>query len=165
MRVWEQFTAWSKASNLALTEREALYLERAQTYHSEQEKIESARQEREAQLEQRSQTVLRALVAVFAISTLIAGGLTVFAFAERSRAQDALATSDASLLLAEQRSGEIQSRVLVDNARDAYEEGDVMLATMLSLEAMDISGAPDIAQQTFETVCRGAWCHPVSPGR
>jgi WD40 repeat protein/class 3 adenylate cyclase len=83
----EQFETWRQSSGISITPEERDFLEASLAERDRRRKEEEARQTRERALERRSITRLRALVAVLAATALIAGGLTVFAFNERERAE------------------------------------------------------------------------------
>lgn len=85
---------------------------------------------------------------VFGIAAILATGLSIFALGERSRAQE-------NLLLAEQRSDAIQSRVLMDEALDLQETGNYTLSLMLALEAVQFENAPDVVLDSFEEIATG----------
>ena len=86
-----QFEGWAEHTSLALTEGEMLFLQ-ASLLH------EADRQAHEAALERRSRNFLRGLVGVFALATVVAVVLSVFALTARNQARsetDARATQQA----------------------------------------------------------------------
>jgi|GEM_PF-235701 len=140
-----QFEKWAANPNLAFTHIEQEFL-RASTRHHEQERIaEQQRQQREVQLEQRSRTFLRGLVAVMVIATLIAIGLTIFAFAQRSLAVQA---ADQAQLSADQS----QSLALAFGAREALLKHDPDLALSLAVMANTIPQALSQAGDTLAEI-------------
>lgn len=83
----EQFEVWAQETELTLTPIERDYLSESAAEHERQVQAKSEQQAREAKLEQRSRTVLRALVGVFAVAALVAGGLALWAFQQRQEAR------------------------------------------------------------------------------
>lgn len=83
----DQFEAWSRSTDLALTIREREYLEESLRLRRAEEAAETSRLAREAKLERRAQTVLRALVGVFALAALVSGGLAIWANQQRQEAR------------------------------------------------------------------------------
>ena len=124
----ERFEAWSSTSGLALTGAERGYLEASTARREAEQGEEEARKAREAALERRSRTRLRALVAVFAAAALVASGLTVVAVnqRERARAQARVATAR-----------ELATAAL------ANLEVDPELSILLALEAVDTTRSAD----------------------
>ena len=82
-----QLEAWSSTSGLSLTGGERLFLESSSALRETERAEEAARKAREAALERRSRTRLRALVAVLTVATLVASTLTVVALNQRERAR------------------------------------------------------------------------------
>jgi serine/threonine protein kinase/WD40 repeat protein len=138
----QQFEHWVAHTELALTEEERGFVSASLEERQAQDELKSQRKAYEQQLEQRAQTVLRALVAVFAFAAVIAGSFAVFAFGERNRAEDALATVDAQRLDAEQRTQELQASNLILNAREAYQANYPELALSLAFEGSSSEFAP-----------------------
>ncbi|HEX2089976.1 MAG TPA: AAA family ATPase [Actinomycetota bacterium] len=83
----DHFETWRDGSGLAMTPEEREFLEASAAERDRQRTEEEARHAREEALERRSFQRLRALVAVLAAAALVAGGLTVFAFNQRGRAE------------------------------------------------------------------------------
>ncbi|MEX2457506.1 MAG: hypothetical protein WD770_00795 [Actinomycetota bacterium] len=84
----EQFQAWRESARISATPEEREFLDASIADRDQHLAEDEAREARERALERRSIRRLRALVAVFAAMALIAGGLTVFAFDQRRRAND-----------------------------------------------------------------------------
>jgi serine/threonine protein kinase/WD40 repeat protein len=84
----EQVEKWSKSTELALTPLERDFIAASITERTSHQQAETERQAREIRLERRSRNFLRGLVAVFALATLIAGGLMIFAFNREAEAQE-----------------------------------------------------------------------------
>ncbi|MBN1123118.1 MAG: protein kinase [Anaerolineae bacterium] len=130
-----QFEVWAAGTELALTSDESAFLEQSIAERAREEAEEQARQEREARLERHSVARLRALVAVLLAATLVAAGLTVYAFGQRQSAQDERDNADL-------RADEANSLTLLSEARVALAEGNPNLALALVLEANRIESAP-----------------------
>jgi WD40 repeat protein len=144
------FEKWITETQLSLTPRERAFLEKSLAQRALDAQAELERQAREKQLEKRSQNFLRGLVAVFAVATVIAVGLSAVAFTENGRAnaalvaeQDALlaeqaarATSEANFARAEQQRLYLQA----DNALDDNAIGNVGLA--LALRSLEYGYTP-----------------------
>jgi energy-coupling factor transporter ATP-binding protein EcfA2 len=91
----EQVEKWLETSNLIQTPLEQEFIAQSLQYRQKEQQTELARQERENRLEQRSQSFLRGLVAVFALATMIAGGFGLIAL--NSRNAEAEARQDAEI--------------------------------------------------------------------
>jgi WD40 repeat protein/class 3 adenylate cyclase len=83
----EQLETWLRTSDLSITPDEREFVEASSAERDRRRSEEEAREVRERDLERRSVRRLRTLVAVLTVAALIAGGLTVFAFAQRGRAE------------------------------------------------------------------------------
>lgn len=94
----DQFEAWMTATDIALTELEADYLESSLVERRARQAEEEKRLAREAAMERRSRNFLRGLVAVLALATIVAVVLTVFAFNQRGQAQNSAATAQAETI-------------------------------------------------------------------
>ncbi len=135
----EQFEQWAAETKLALTSAEREYLDASVAERKRQVDADQERQAREARLERRSRHFLRGLVAVFAIATVIALSLSVFAFDREGQAQTARATSEAN-------AAESQELSLLNSAQVALVTGNTDLALALSLEANKNTNASSQAQ-------------------
>jgi WD40 repeat protein/DNA-binding SARP family transcriptional activator len=82
----EQLESWRARSGLGLTPAEREFLDASMAERERLRVEDAARQARERELERRSLRRLRGLVAMLAAAALVAGGLTVFAFDQRSDA-------------------------------------------------------------------------------
>ena len=107
----EQAEIWQEITDLALTPLEKQYIQASIQEARMQKLAEAERQDREAAQEQRSRTLLRALVGVFAVAALVAGGLALVANTQRLRAEDSEqeALRQASIGLAAQAVSELAS--------------------------------------------------------
>jgi len=102
----EQIASWDAGTDLALGQRERAYLKASVDERDREVAAEDERRRHEARLERRSQTRLRALVAVFAVAALVAGSLTVVATRERriARARELASAAVANLEVDPERS-------------------------------------------------------------
>ncbi|HEX6401525.1 MAG TPA: WD40 repeat domain-containing protein, partial [Actinomycetota bacterium] len=117
----EQAEAWQAGSGIAVTPEEREYLDASRT-------DEDARVARERDLERRSVRRLRAIVAVLAVASLVAVGLTVFAMTQRGRAQ-------------KERRGAIARELAA--ASVANLDVDAERSVLLALEAIETTRALD----------------------
>lgn len=158
----EQFEKWAKDPQLAFTLHEREFLQASATHHEQEQAAERQRQAREAKLERRSQKFLRGLVAVCAVATVIAIGLSLFAFGQQRRAENARATSDANAEAAiaaqatsDRRVDESQSLVTASLAEQLLDEV-ASLALALALESVNIPDPPFQARQSLEAALKFA---------
>jgi WD40 repeat protein/DNA-binding CsgD family transcriptional regulator len=128
----EQFESWSRTTQLALTQGEHDYLKTSTELRDERQSLESARQAREAKLEQRTRRVLQALVAVFALATVISAGLLFFAINQRQTALDSAA--------------EAQNIALVAGSQAALANQDTDTALAFAWQAVALNPASALAQ-------------------
>lgn len=133
-----QFEEWGQATNVALTQDERLFLETS----SVTERLRLARQRR----------VRRLAFAVMAIVAIVMTALALLAFDREGQAQDARATSDYNLAIAERESEVNRSLVLANSAQESFEAGQTDLAMALALEAVDIDQPPAEAARTLREV-------------
>jgi WD40 repeat protein/DNA-binding SARP family transcriptional activator len=91
----EQIASWDAGTDLVIGQHERAYLKASLDERDREAAAEDQRRRREARLERRSRTRLRALLAVFAVAAFVAGSLTVVATNQRERAsrQARLATA------------------------------------------------------------------------
>lgn len=94
----DQFEAWVKGTDLALTVDEQAFLDASLEERRAREVAEAERQASEAAMERRSRKFLRALVGVLAVATIVAVLLSAFAFSQRGEAQNNAATAQAEAL-------------------------------------------------------------------
>jgi WD40 repeat protein len=128
-----RFEAWSTQSGLAQTERERAFLQASLAERQRALLDEESRRARETALERRSVLRLRALVAVLAVATLAAAGLTVYAFDQSGRAHAQARIATARQLAA---------------ASDANLDVDPELSILLAREAVKEAGASGAALPT-----------------
>jgi WD40 repeat protein/DNA-binding SARP family transcriptional activator len=123
-----QLQAWAPSSRLVLSEEERAYLEASSVARQAEEAEERQRLQREAALERRSVRRLQQLVAVLAAATLVAVGLTLFAFAQQRRAD---------------REAQIATARELSSAAAANLEVDPERAILLALEAVEATRADE----------------------
>lgn len=146
----EQVEKWRMTSSLIQTPLEQDFITHSLNQHEIERQDEIERKQRETQLEQRSRNFLRGLVAVFAIATVIAGGLFLLAQRESDRANNALVD-------AEQSASEFRSIALTFGAKEALDDNQPDVALALAQEATNMDSPPNQAQQTFRTVSKHNW--------
>jgi WD40 repeat protein/class 3 adenylate cyclase len=124
----DQIETWRAASTLALTPDEREFLDASLAERERHRADEEARAARERDLERRSVRRLRAVVAVLAVAALVAGGLTVFALGQSSRAEQEEQRAEARELAA---------------ASVANLDADPELSILLALEAIQRTRSAD----------------------
>jgi WD40 repeat protein len=83
----ERIASWAKTTDVALSPEEGEYVRACIAERDADSAVEQARRDHELQLERRSVSRSRALVAVFAIAAIVAASLTVVARRESDRAE------------------------------------------------------------------------------
>jgi WD40 repeat protein/DNA-binding SARP family transcriptional activator/energy-coupling factor transporter ATP-binding protein EcfA2 len=116
-----QFEAWAETTDVALTALERRYLDSATAQREAESEVERARAAREATLERRSLTRLRAMIAILTVAALVASALSFVALGQRSRAQRATRVATARELAA---------------AADANLDADAQRSVLLALQAV-----------------------------
>jgi WD40 repeat protein/DNA-binding SARP family transcriptional activator/energy-coupling factor transporter ATP-binding protein EcfA2 len=116
-----QFEAWAQTTDVALTALERRYLDSATAQREAESELERARAAREATLERRSLTRLRAMIAILTVAALVASALSFVALGQRSRAQQATRVATARELAA---------------AADANLDADPQRSVLLALQAV-----------------------------
>jgi WD40 repeat protein len=167
----EQFEAWAKQTQLVLTPHEQQFLQESLEQRNSLAIQERERQVREEAQEKRSRTLLRALVAVFALATILSGGLAIFALDRGNvalAAQAQIATEQANTLDAldiAQRSGlafaanaaielnDIDLAVALVN-ESAGDHSDILPETLRVAEKLAQTGGPSLVVDT-QQVCWG----------
>ena len=130
----EQVEKWQEATTLIQTPLGQDFIEQSLQYRQNEQESEIERKQREKAQEQRSQVLLQALVAVFAVAAIIGGGLAIFAFTQRNDAIQAESDTAIALDIA-QRSG------LAFAANAALERNEIDLGIALALESVGNSEA------------------------
>jgi WD40 repeat protein/DNA-binding SARP family transcriptional activator/class 3 adenylate cyclase len=151
----EQVASWQATSDLALGERERAYLKASLDQRDTERAGEDERRQREARLERRSRTRLRALVAVFAVAALVAGSLTLVATKLRERA-----THEATIARARELASAAVANLEVDPER----------SILLAIEAVDETRSVDgsVLPEAEEALHRAVTASRVvmtAPGR
>jgi len=135
----DQAIQWQDETQLALMPIESqLIMVSEQEAKSRQEAIEK-QQRREAKLERRSQRILRALVGVFAVATIIALGLSIFAInsrneatSERDIAQRVSLAAQGQVVLLSGQAPELAAMLAIESLKRGYSaEADSILQTAL----------------------------------
>ena len=137
-----QFEEWLSHSAVALTQDETALLQASLVAREEQQAAEKERQLHEATLEGRSRTLLRRLVVVFALATIIATGLTLFAFNQRNVAQT-------ELIRAERIGLASQAELALDRGEDA------VLPALLALQSLQYGYSPEADAALLTAYGRG----------
>lgn len=138
----DEFAEWAESSSVVLTERERGYLDQSLAARAERRAEEEARRERERRLERRSVRRLRALVAVLAIGTVAAVGLSVFALQQRDRARDQQATAERQRAAAQEQERIATARELAAAAIGELEQ-DPERSVLLAIEAVEVTRETD----------------------
>jgi class 3 adenylate cyclase len=135
------FEAWHQGSGLAITPQEREFLEASLAERDRRRGEDEAREARERELERRSLRRLRTMVAVLAAAALIAAALTVFAFAERGRAE-----REERVAVARQLAAAAVANLEVDPER----------SILLALEAVDRTRSSDgsVLPEAYEALHR-----------
>ena len=138
------FYEWSAATDLHLMPDEREFLDVSLARQEEQLAAEATRREREIELERRSVSRLRRLVAVLAVAVLVAAGLTVYAVSQ-SRDADRLALAEQEQRIrAEEREVEAKLNAARVTAAEltaasvATRGEDAQLSLLLALHAVRI---------------------------
>ena len=153
----DQFEAWARDARVALNEQESHFLEISLRKMHARQADEAERLEYERRLEQRSRRMLRLLVAVLAAATIVATGLSVFAFNQQAAARQSAATAivsqgqaqiQAATAVAAQQEALAQAAIAAENAAEAdtqqaIAEREAGLALARELAAAAISVIED----------------------
>ena len=140
--------------------------------------VDLREQQYEMELQQRAARRLRYLAVALTVFLIAAIGLSIFAFNEQNRAQNAQSTSEANHALseasratseanraiaqaaqavAERRAIEAESFVLAERARLVLENGDTLTSVRIALEAVNLDDPPPPAQAVLS---RAAYIGP-----
>jgi WD40 repeat protein/ABC-type sugar transport system substrate-binding protein len=159
----QQFEALMTGEDIVLTPEEIRYVQASIDKREEARRIEEERQARELALERRARRFLRGLVAIMAIATVVAVGLSIFAFDQQAEAQEErdnaqVAREDAEEARdeAQDNAAEARSLSLAVQAQQALDRRDPFLAVALALEAVDIDNPPAQAQRILSDVAIAA---------
>jgi WD40 repeat protein/DNA-binding SARP family transcriptional activator len=137
-----QFEAWAQTTDVALTALERRFVESALTQREAELELEEARTAREATLERRSLTRLRAMIAILTVAALVASALSFVALSQRGRAERATRVATARELAA---------------AAHANLDADAQRSVLLALQAVaetkqDGTVLPEAAQALHEAI-------------
>jgi len=153
----EQIEQWEKNTSLTLTPLEQMFIDTSILQRDAEEQERLAQEKREAEqakrqkvLEKRAQTILRALVAVFALATLLSGGFGLYAFNRQN-------VATAALTDAEQSAAEFRSIALTFGAQQALDSGQPDVALALAQEAINMENPPFAAQEIFFEASNANW--------
>ena len=158
----QQFEDWIDEGAVSLSEGEQHFLTISIDWKEQQEARDRARHERELALEKRAFNRLRLAVSVLLIGIVIAIGLSVFAFRERSAAEDAREVSEANADLAQQNlleTWKTQALFRADISQRQLEQGSPQAALLIALEAAD--NYPTVFAPEMHTVLHNALFNPL----
>jgi WD40 repeat protein/serine/threonine protein kinase len=128
----EQFERWAAETTMAQTAEERDYLDASIAERERQAQAQAKQEARERSLERRSRNFLRALVAVLALATLGAFGLTGAAVTNADAAERSAEAS--------------RSLALAADSQLALNTGNNDLALMLAMQAVNIENPPHRAE-------------------
>lgn len=129
----KQVEAWNKDAELMLTPLENEFIQASINEAKARVLAETERIAREEAQEQRSRKLLRALVAVFAIATILSGGFGVFAMNSRNAETQARLDAEEAELQAQTQSAVL----LAAQSESELEDGFFDRAVLLALEALE----------------------------
>ena len=153
----EQFEDWSKTTTVALTPTEKHFLEKSTQARIEFEAGENARQQRENELEKRSQKRTRYLNGALIVLLISAILFSFFALDREQKTRDALS-------MAEREADINQSLVFSNDAIEAYQRGETDLALLIALEAVDLDDPPQESIRALGEVARGIGTRAILKG-
>jgi WD40 repeat protein/serine/threonine protein kinase len=132
----DHFGTWADKTDLALTRDEGAYLEASLDAQRQREQNEAERHARETVLKQRSRRFLQALVGVFAVATIIAVSLSIFAFnAQKTAQNEAQQRATAQAIAEEERAIAFARELAFASANNL--EIDPERSVLLALEAIN----------------------------
>ncbi len=137
-----QFEEWLTHNTVALNRDETALLQASLVAREEQQAAERERQLHEVALENRSRTLLRRLVAVLTVATLIATGLTLFAFNQRNVAQTELIRTERIRLAS-------QAQLALDRGED------IVVPALLALQSLRYGYSPEADAALLSAMSRG----------
>jgi WD40 repeat protein/DNA-binding CsgD family transcriptional regulator len=133
----EEVKKWRDTTALILTPLEQAFLVQSLQEREQEQQTEVKRRNRETQLEQRSRNFLRGLVAVFALATLIATGLTIIALISSAEAARERDNAEESFLRAERIRFAAQAQLALDRGED------VRIPALLALRSLELGYSPE----------------------
>jgi serine/threonine protein kinase/WD40 repeat protein len=131
----EQLQAWSTDTSLTLTPSEQAFMDASTLARGQREAREKAQADREVSLQLRARRILQGLVAVFLVAAVVSIGLAVFAFGERSTAQDERDNAQNARLEAQDERDNARLQAIINGARAAWAEDDIETALALAVAA------------------------------
>ena len=158
----EQTEAWASITRLTLTPLEQDFIQKSVIKREVDTQAETERIKREEAQEKRSRTLLLALVAVFALATILSGGFGFYALGQRNTALDAQAETLVALDVAQRSSLAFAANTALDRdetdlaialAVESARGDELLPETLRVLERISASGGPRIWVDTYETNC------------
>ena len=133
-----QIENWMALTDMVLTSREKVYVDESSKQRLLEEKAQREQQEREEQLERRSQKFLRGLVVTLAVAAVLSSGLALFAFSQRQAALESAADA--------------QNVALVAGSQAAMANSDTDTAVALAWQAVSLNPDSALAQAQLSEV-------------
>lgn len=149
----EDIEKWLETSSLSLTPLEQDFVDASLAERDEQLLTERERIAREKRLERRSFTILTILVVVFAISTLLAIGLSAFAFTLRNVAEANFERAEANFGRAERIRLAAQAQIGLDSGDDST------VTALLSLRSLQLGYSPEADSTILNALAIGFSTH------
>jgi WD40 repeat protein/serine/threonine protein kinase len=153
----DSFEKWAASTEILQTADEREFLSKSLDGRKAEAQKEAEQQAREAALKTRSLRALQVLVAVFALASLLSGGLAFFAFRSEADAQAARASSDANFHNAESQ------RLAAESVNVILRGDSPELAALLAIRGLQAQYSPqadaalvqasrfNYAEQIFQT--------------
>ena len=155
----EQMEEWAADTELAMTAGEVTYLEASVAERERRLEQEREQEERETALQQRAERVFQVLMLVFLAAAILGVGLSVFAFGERNKAQDARSTavaergtSEHNAVVAQEQRDVARELALVNGAQAAMAKGDHITALALIVAASSLDEPSAQAQVALSEI-------------
>ena len=153
----EQVEKWQDTTTLIQTPLEQEFVAKSLEQRAKEVELEVERAKREARLEERSRNFLRGLVAVFALATVIAGGLALFALVQRNNAIQARDAEAVALDESRRSEAEFRSIALTFGAQDALNNRQPDVALALITEAMKMDIPPLQTRDAYFKTGTSSW--------
>ena len=151
-----QFEEWAQTTSIGLTKTEQDFLAESAHEHERQAQREAEQQAHELALQRQAAQRLRFLVAALTLFLIVAAGLSLFAFGQQNRAEDALALSEQRGTEVAAQRDQAVSRNQADIVRRLLEQGDTDLALSVALEAVNMENPPSVAQEMLGRAANAA---------
>ncbi|RMF78501.1 MAG: TIR domain-containing protein, partial [Chloroflexi bacterium] len=126
-------------------------------YINRSHQTENVRQEQALRLERQAASRLRYLVGVLVVSLIVAIVLVIVSFTQFQNAQNEADSRATAQVDAESARAEINARLLLRSAQDAFRAGDVFLGIALALEAEPFDSVSELSRAVLSEIA-------VSPG-